>query len=50
MYISNKIHYLFQFPSNHDITDADEQKEFETGPLSILLNSVKQNTQVDTTR
>ena len=28
--------------------DKDEQKEFETGPLSILMNSVKQNTQVDT--
>ena len=26
--------------------DKDEQKEFETGPLSILMNSVKQNTQV----
>ena len=24
----------------------DEQKEFETGPLSVLLQSVKQNTQV----
>ena len=26
--------------------DKDEQKEFETGPLSILMQSVKQNTQV----
>ncbi len=26
--------------------DKDEQKEFETGPLSILMHSVKQNTQV----
>lgn len=25
--------------------DKDEQKEFETGPMSILMNSVKQNTQ-----
>jgi small nuclear ribonucleoprotein D2 len=24
----------------------DEQKEFETGPLSVLMQSVKQNTQV----
>lgn len=27
--------------------DKDEEKEFETGPLSILMHSVKQNTQVD---
>ncbi len=27
--------------------EKDEQKEFETGPLSILMNSVKQNTQVN---
>jgi small nuclear ribonucleoprotein D2 len=26
--------------------EKDEQKEFETGPLSILMTSVKQNTQV----
>jgi len=26
--------------------DKDEQKEFETGPMSILMQSVKQNTQV----
>eukprot|EP01031_Cornospumella_fuschlensis_P025328 gene25329-30584_t len=26
--------------------ERDEQKEFETGPLSVLLQSVKQNTQV----
>ena len=26
--------------------DKDEQKEFETGPLSVLMHSVKQNTQV----
>jgi hypothetical protein len=26
--------------------DKDEQKEFETGPLSVLMQSVKQNTQV----
>jgi hypothetical protein len=26
--------------------DKDEEKEFETGPLSILMHSVKQNTQV----
>eukprot|EP01040_Poterioochromonas_malhamensis_P008821 gene8821-9556_t len=26
--------------------ERDEQKEFETGPLSILMQSVKQNTQV----
>ena len=24
----------------------DEEKEFETGPLSILMQSVKENTQV----
>lgn len=27
--------------------DKDEEKEFETGPLSILMHSVKQNTQVN---
>jgi len=27
--------------------DKDETKEFETGPLSILMQSVKQNTQVN---
>lgn len=26
--------------------EKDEQKEFETGPLSVLMQSVKQNTQV----
>jgi hypothetical protein len=26
--------------------DKDEQKEFETGPMSVLMHSVKQNTQV----
>jgi hypothetical protein len=26
--------------------DKDEQKEFETGPLSVLMQSVQQNTQV----
>ena len=26
--------------------DPVEQKEFETGPLSVLMQSVKQNTQV----
>lgn len=26
--------------------DRDEQKEFETGPLSVLMQSVKNNTQV----
>lgn len=26
--------------------DKDEQKEFETGPLSVLMHSVKHNTQV----
>jgi len=26
--------------------DLDEQKEFETGPMSVLMQSVKQNTQV----
>lgn len=26
--------------------ERDEQKEFETGPLSVLMQSVKQNTQV----
>lgn len=26
--------------------DKDEQKEFETGPMSVLMQSVKQNTQV----
>ena len=26
--------------------DKDENKEFETGPMSILMQSVKQNTQV----
>jgi small nuclear ribonucleoprotein D2 len=26
--------------------DKDELKEFETGPLSVLMQSVKQNTQV----
>lgn len=30
--------------------DKDEQKEFETGPLSILMQSVKQNTQVSERR
>jgi hypothetical protein len=28
--------------------DKDEQKEFETGPLSVLMQSVQQNTQVNT--
>jgi hypothetical protein len=27
--------------------DKDEQKEFETGPLSVLMQSVQQNTQVN---
>lgn len=27
--------------------ERDEQKEFETGPLSVLMQSVKQNSQVD---
>lgn len=26
--------------------DRDEQAEFESGPLSVLMQSVKQNTQV----
>lgn len=26
--------------------ERDEQKEFETGPLSVLMQSVRQNTQV----
>jgi hypothetical protein len=26
--------------------ERDEQTEFETGPLSVLMQSVKQNTQV----
>lgn len=26
--------------------DKDEQKEFETGPMSVLVHSVKNNTQV----
>ena len=26
--------------------DKDEQQEFETGPMSILMQSVKMNTQV----
>jgi hypothetical protein len=28
------------------IEERDEQKELETGPLSVLMESVKQNTQV----
>jgi hypothetical protein len=28
------------------VEEKDEQKEFETGPLSVLMQSVKQNTQV----
>jgi len=26
--------------------EKDEQKEFETGPMSVLMQSVKNNTQV----
>lgn len=26
--------------------ERDEQKEFETGPMSVLMQSVKNNTQV----
>ena len=29
-----------------DQVEKDEAKDFETGPLSILMQSVKQNTQV----
>eukprot|EP01041_Mallomonas_annulata_P002737 gene2737-5389_t len=29
-----------------DQVEKDEAKDFETGPLSILMHSVKQNTQV----
>jgi small nuclear ribonucleoprotein D2 len=28
------------------VEERDEQKELETGPLSVLMQSVKQNTQV----
>jgi len=28
------------------VEDRDEQAEFESGPLSVLMQSVKQNTQV----
>jgi hypothetical protein len=34
------------FSANPAGEERDEQKEFETGPLSILMQSVKQNTQV----
>jgi hypothetical protein len=39
---------FFRFFSSKDVTmeEKDEQKEFETGPLSVLMQSVKQNTQV----
>jgi hypothetical protein len=32
--------------SKEVVEDRDEQAEFESGPLSVLMQSVKQNTQV----
>jgi len=29
-----------------DVEERDEQKEFENGPLSVLMQSVKTNSQV----
>lgn len=29
-----------------DVDERDEQKEFENGPLSVLMQSVKTNSQV----
>lgn len=34
--------------SKDTVEERDEQAEFETGPLSVLMQSVKQNTQVCT--
>lgn len=37
---------IFTSSSKDLIEERDEAKEIETGPLSVLLQSVKQNTQV----
>jgi hypothetical protein len=37
---------IYCFFNSAIVEERDEQKEFETGPLSVLLQSVKQNTQV----
>jgi hypothetical protein len=34
------------FPSKDTVEERDEQAEFENGPLSVLMQSVKQNSQV----
>ncbi len=44
--ILNFQHFMNIFSANPAGEERDEQKEFETGPLSILMQSVKQNTQV----
>lgn len=36
----------FTIYSKDAVEEKDEQAEFETGPLSVLMQSVKQNTQV----
>ena len=38
--------FFHEFSSKDLVEERDEAKEIETGPLSVLLQSVKQNTQV----
>ena len=38
--------YSFCSAKEGIVEERDEQQEFETGPLSVLMQSVKQNTQV----
>jgi len=40
------LHPIFIHCSKEVVEDRDEQAEFESGPLSVLMQSVKQNTQV----
>jgi hypothetical protein len=39
------LHQFTNF-SKDAVEEKDEQAEFETGPLSVLMQSVKQNSQV----
>ena len=38
--------YIYIYIYSAVVEERDEQKEFETGPLSVLMQSVKSNSQV----
>ena len=40
------LRYLCYYSKDTAVVERDEQAEFESGPLSVLMQSVKQNTQV----